>query len=154
MSGPQGESGEGGIQDQADWSNGWMNYGNPRLKMTQPLKRMDVHVQLIRGGFSEGLLTEKSTTLKGVFSTITFGDTTTSTTWSTPSAPVSSCPCCLCTSCLQCRRGTHGAAPGITFPSESWGWPPVRGVHARFGGAAQASFLWRVANRYLGREHA
>lgn len=44
---PQGGSGEGGVQDQADWSNGWLNYGNPQVEMTQPLKRMNVHIQLM-----------------------------------------------------------------------------------------------------------
>ena len=76
---------EGGIQDQADSSNGWLSYGNPCLEMTQPLKRMDVHTQLMRGGFTEGLLTEKSTAVKGVFGTITTGNRRTSPAWSTPS---------------------------------------------------------------------
>ena len=43
----QGGRGKGGIQDQADLSNGWLSYGNPCLEMTQPLKRMDVYTQLM-----------------------------------------------------------------------------------------------------------
>lgn len=47
---PQGGSGEGGVQDQADWSNGWLNYGNPQVERDSATEENEcAHTTDVRG---------------------------------------------------------------------------------------------------------